>query len=58
MVLDAPPFKDTGRPYLGELSAATFSSLPPKMQAACRAMQKAGEIDIEEPGQPAAGREP
>jgi hypothetical protein len=42
--------------YLGQLSAATYANLPPRMQAACREMVRLGEIEIENmPGQ-LAGR--
>jgi len=33
--------------FLGEMSAATYSKLPPRMQAACRTMVTLGEITIE-----------
>ena len=40
--------------YLGQLSAATYTNLPPRMQAACREMVRLGEITIENmPGMPA-----
>ena len=33
--------------YLGELSAGTYSRLPPRMQAACREMVRLRQITIE-----------
>ena len=40
----------TAAGYLGQLSAATYATLPPRMQTACRRLVSLGEITIEKVG--------